>query len=164
MEDLAEKLLPLTEHATLPKSIVQDELAEAALLGEAVPSLWRSVKHLVSSDVRESLRKDPLLKKIDVGLRRLASLGGRGFEDRLRHSIEGPIKIDKVCDTNQYSSRYNAMQLRGVTHRIDRARDVLGYSPQLSFDESMSRFRQWYAATHGFGSAYWPLATLLDEI
>ncbi len=163
-KDLAEKLGPLTEHSSLPKRIAPEELAQPESVREAVPSLWRSAKHLVSSDVRESLRKDPLLRKFDVNLRWLASIGGRGFEDRLRHSIEGPIRIDKVYDTNQYSSRYNVMQLRGVTHRIDRARDVLGYSPQFSFDESMSRFRQWYAATHGFGGSYWPLATLLDTV
>jgi nucleoside-diphosphate-sugar epimerase len=162
-KDLALALQPLRETILPVANIATGALASAPMSSKRPSSLWRSAKHLVSSDVREALRKDPLLAKADSGLRRLASLAGRGFEDRLRHSIEGPITVDKVYDTNPHSSRYNVMQLRGVTHRTDRAREVLGYAPPLSFHESMTRFCLWYSAMHGFGAGYWPLAALLAE-
>lgn len=160
---LVDALQPLRDTSVPVASIATDALASGPISSKRPISLWRSAKHLVSSDVREALRKDPLLGKADSGLRRLASLVGSGFEDRLRRSIEGPIKVEKVYDDNPYSSRYNVMQLRGVTHRIDRAREVLGYRPPLSFHDSMARFCLWYAAMHGFGAGYWPLAKLLDE-
>ena len=55
------------------------------------------------------------------------------------------------------------MQSRGGWHRIDRAYEVLGYQPVLSFGKSMTRFRLWYETMYGFGEDYWPLAhTLID--
>jgi hypothetical protein len=120
------------------------------------------MKHIVSSEVREALRRDPLWAKCDIRLRRLAGLGGTAVEDRLRQSIEGPCRIAKVYDADRYSSRYNAMQLRGVWHRMDRAHQVLGYQPPLTFADSMTRFCLWYETMHGFGHPYWPLAKTLS--
>ena len=162
-KDLADQLAPLAEGARLAT------IAGSAVTVPGPPvvargTLWRTMKHLVSSDVRAALRSDPLLAKLDRRMRRLAALGGRNIEDRLRYSIEGAVKVGKVPDENPYSSRYIPMQMRGVWHRIDRARAVIGYEPPLSFAASMERFRVWYATMNGFGQPYWRLAKLLDTI
>lgn len=159
--DLADALMPLAER-TSPLADLPAELFAAQPRPAAKTSLWRSAKHLVSSDVREALRRDPLLARLDRRLRRLAGLAGARIEDALRLSIEGPLKVMKVADRNHYASRYNAMQLRKVTHRIDRARAVLGYAPVLDFSASMARFRAWYEGSHGFGADFWPLARTVE--
>jgi nucleoside-diphosphate-sugar epimerase len=159
--DLAETLRPLAELPSIP-NIPASRLPATARRNVPL-SVWRSIKHLVSSDVREALRRDPLLAKVDECMRNLAAIGGKRVEDTLRLSIEGAIKVPKVPDPNPYSSRYNRMQLRGVCHRIGRAREVLGYRPILSFGESMARFRAWYDTMYGFGEDYWPLAAVLMD-
>lgn len=159
--DLADALLPLAERDQ-PLEDLPASLFAAAPTGPEKTSLWKSAKHLVSSDVREALRRDPLLAKLDKRLRRLAGLAGGRIEERLRRSIEGPIKVGKVPDRSPYTSRYNAMQLRNVCHRIDRAREVLGYKPIIGFQLSMARFRTWYEITHGFREDFWPLACALN--
>lgn len=161
-KDLTDALLPLAELDRALASIEASAIAPPPAAPKPRASLWRSMKHLVSSDIREALRKDPLLAKLDQRVRKLAAAGGKSVEDRLRLSIEGPRKVAMVHDVNPYASRYNAMQLRGVWHRIDRAREVLGYEPPLSFAESMARFRLWYGAMHGFGEEYWPLVRTLN--
>ena len=163
-KDLSDALAPLAELDAPIASIPAQALRLPQAPAKPSISLWRSMKHLVSSDVREAIRRDPLWAKVDAKIRKLASLGGKSIEDRLRHSIEGPRKIAKVADAAAYSSRYNAMQLRGVWHRIDRAREVLGYEPLLDFSESMARFRIWYETMHGFGQPYWPLVRTLNAI
>ena len=161
-KDFTDALLPLAELSGPLPSIDASVLTPPPAPPKRPASLWRSMKHVVSSDIREALRKDPLWAKFDQRVRKLAAAGGKGIEDKLRHSIEGPRKVAKVYDVNPYSSRYNPMQLRGVWHRIDRARDQLGYEPQLRFDESMARFRVWYETMNGFNEPYWPLVRTLN--
>ena len=161
--DLANELLPLAELSAPLPTISGSAFRTPQPVPQQKVSLWRSMKHLVSSDVREALRRDPLWARFDKGLRGLAAAGGTRLEDRLRDSIEGARKVAKVTDPYPYSSRYNAMQLRNVWHRIDRARDVLGYEPPLDFTASMARFRLWYETMHGFGQSFWPLARTLNN-
>jgi hypothetical protein len=47
-----------------------------------------------------------------------------------------------------------ARQLRGVWHSGARAKAVLGYTPLLTFEASLARFRSWYAAMHGWNSSH----------
>jgi nucleoside-diphosphate-sugar epimerase len=159
--DLAEALLPLSERDR-PIDEVPAHLFRRSPEPPPKPSLFRSLKHLVSSDVREALRRDPLLARLDKGMRQLVAAAGGRIEDSLRHAIEGPIKVRQVPDRTPYTSRYNAMQLRNVHHHIDRARELLGYKPVLSFQASMARFRTWYEVTHGYGEDFWPLARALE--
>jgi nucleoside-diphosphate-sugar epimerase len=163
-KDLIDGLLPLAELSGPVPVIDADSLIVPPAVTPVRASVWSSMKHLVSSDVREALRRDPLWAKFDKQLRRLASAGGSGVEDRLRLSIEGARKVKKVSDQNPYSSRYNAIQLRGVWHRIDRAREVLGYEPPVRFAEGLARYRAWYQTMHGFGAPYWPLVKVLNAL
>jgi nucleoside-diphosphate-sugar epimerase len=162
-KDLTDALAPLAE-LSAPLSVIPASGVPSAPRVVESSSLWRSIKHLVSSDVREVLRRDPLLARFDARVRKLAAMGGKGMEDRLRYSIEGPTKVARVPDRNPYSSRYNTTQLRGVCHRIDRAQEVLGYRPVLSFGESMTRFGLWYQTMYGLGEDYWPLARTLYRL
>jgi nucleoside-diphosphate-sugar epimerase len=163
-KDLVDGLLPLAELSGPVPVIDADSLIVPPTVLPVPASVWSSMKHLLSSDVREALRRDPLWAKFDKELRRLAGSGGTAVEHRLRLSIEGPRKVKKVFDQNPYSSRYNAMQLRGVWHRIDRAREVLGYEPPVPFAESLARYRAWYQTMHGFGAPYWPLVKVLNAL
>lgn len=161
-KDLADALLRLAELAG-PLPNVKASALRFPPTAKSSSSLWKSVKHLVSSDVREALRRDPNWARFDKAMRRTAAVGGKGFEHKLRHAVEGPIKIEKARDAERFSSRYNALQLRDVRHRINRARDVLGYVPPLDFAGSMLRFCTWYETMYGFGQNYWPLARLLMD-
>ncbi len=162
-KDLADALLPLAERST-PLSALAVGEAEIPITTRPRTSLWKSVKHLFSSDVREALRRDPIWASFDKRLRSFAKLGGKGMEEYLRHSIEGPARIAKGANSNPLSSRYNTVQVRNVRHRIDHAREVLGYDPPLDFAASLARFRVWYETMHGMDQPFWQLAKLLETL
>jgi nucleoside-diphosphate-sugar epimerase len=163
-KDLSDALLPLAELTSPIANISAAELASPPIASQPPNSLWQSFKHLASSEVRAAIRRDPRWARVDTKLRKLVALTGTAMEDQVRHSIEGPRKIEKLYEPQRFSSRYTTMQLLGVCHRIDRARDILGYEPQLSFSQSMERFRLWYMAMHGFAQPYWPLARRLETV
>ena len=161
-KDLADALMPLAERAGPLPSVAAREVTPVTVAVPAPGSVWKSFKHLASSDVREAVRKDPRWARVDKGIRNLVARTGSKMEDRLRHSIEGPVKVSKVPDSNAYSSRYMTVQLRGIRHRLDRARDVLGYRPPLSFQESMRRYRDWHSQMYGFDQPFRPLARAIE--
>jgi len=118
-------------------------------------SLWGSMKHLASSDVRMALRKDPLLAKIDGGLRSLVAKLGSSVEDNLRLAIEGPIKAPHRSGGAKVNIRLSAQQLRGVWHRCDKAKAELGYRPRYTFAQSMAAFSRWLQDTRGMQEPDW---------
>jgi predicted dehydrogenase/nucleoside-diphosphate-sugar epimerase len=155
--DFTRELMPLTELETplpsLPKSTVK-------VLQGARPrsSLMRTIKHFASSEVRSALRTDPLLGRMEKGVRDLATRLPDRLQDRLRLSIGGPVSVAKVSTAPRFGSRYNQQQLRGVVHSSERAAREIGYTRVFDFAESMARFREWYSATRGIGTESWPLA------
>jgi nucleoside-diphosphate-sugar epimerase len=124
-------------------------------------SLWRALKHLVSSDVRQAMRRDPLWEKIDTTLRTLVSRLGTGVEESLRSSIAGPVRITSADSGPRLNVRLCAQQLRGVEHSSARAKAQLGYRPRYTFEQSMSAFGRWLATTRGIGEEHWPLVRVL---
>lgn len=124
-------------------------------------SLGRSLKHLVSSDVREALRKDPLLARVDKLARRSVAMMGPGIEGRLRRSIEGTTPVPRIDMLAGLQIGLCAQQLREVTHRDDRIRQVLGFAPPVGFQASMADFRRWYRAMFGADGDQWSLAQRL---
>lgn len=160
--EYADALLPWSE-AEPPPSIARDEAQR--LFPPAAPSEksspLASVKHLVSSDVRAALRKDPLLAKVDRAVRGMVAALPRSIEDSLRRRIEGPIRVPRAASVAPFDAYLTRLQLRGVKHQCERARRVLGYEPPHSFARSLDAFRSWYAALHGFGDRYWALARQL---
>jgi nucleoside-diphosphate-sugar epimerase len=161
-KDLADALLPLAELKAPIATVAAADVVAPLAKTPPLPPLWKSLKHLASSEVREAVRRDPRWARIDMAVRRLVAQSGAKIEDRLRHSIEGPQKVMRIDEPSPYSSRYTAMQLLGVCHRIDRARSVLGYEPKFNFAQSMTRYRAWYGALYGFGTPYWPLVRILE--
>lgn len=114
----------------------------------------RSLKHLVSSDVREALRKDPLLCKGDMFLRGLIAKLPGNLEDRVRLGVEGPTRVAKVDHAPAINWTFCAAQLRDVTHSCERLQRDLGYTPDHSFAESMSAYVRWYNRMHGYDTGF----------
>ena len=125
------------------------------------PRLWPAVKHLVSSDVRSALRKDPLLAKLDGAVRALVARLGSRVEDHLRLAIEGPQKNLPPATITKPSFRLSAQQLRGVRHRCDKAKADLGYRPPCSVAGSMAAFARWLQSTRGMGDPDWSARKIL---
>lgn len=120
-------------------------------------SVARSLKHLVSSDMRTALRKDPMWQSLDGVIRRGAALLGSAVEDRLRLSIEGPLPVHRTETENRLNLRLCAQQLRGVQHSCDLAKKTLGYVPLHSFSESMTAYQRWYRRVHHMDGPDWEL-------
>jgi nucleoside-diphosphate-sugar epimerase len=149
--------------ALVPEAAPAPTISRAQLLrlgatnGAAAFSLSRSLKHLVSREMRLVLRKDPLWARIDGVVRHGVARMGKAVEDTLRLSVEGPASIAKVTRAPQLDTRLCRQQLRGVRHACDMAKARLGYTPPYSVAESMEAFRRWYRAMHGMDPDVWPL-------
>jgi nucleoside-diphosphate-sugar epimerase len=141
------------------RHIARAELLRLAGAGptKKAPSIVGSLRHLVSSDVRAALRKDPLLAKLDYGARAAVSKLGRGVETKLRLGIEGPTPVLRPDPYANLTVGLCAQQLRNVWHRNDRAERVLGFRPVVSFAQSMVDFRKWYRKMHAMDTPYWPV-------
>jgi nucleoside-diphosphate-sugar epimerase len=121
------------------------------------PSALRSLRHLVSSDVRAALRKDPLLARLDKSARALVARMGSGMENRLRLGIEGPLPVVRPDPLAGLAMGLIGQQLRSVVHLPTQAGQVLGYQPPINFEASMSDFRRWYRRMHSMDSPHWEL-------
>ncbi|MBN2267753.1 MAG: NAD(P)-dependent oxidoreductase [Candidatus Babeliaceae bacterium] len=165
-KDFTEALMPIADRKDPLPSFPREEFLKLFRPEQRKDhiSFLRTIKHLVSSDVRAALRKDPFLEKVDHSIRSLIGKLPVRVEDRLRYAIEGPISVRKVADSNPYSSRYNVQQLRGVYHTCERAKKSLGYEPRYTFTESMTRFCAWYQAMYGVGTESWKLTRELETI
>jgi len=127
-------------------------------------SFFQSLKHLVSSDVRKAIRKDPMLAKIDIMARKSVSLVGYRVEDKLRSSIAGHPPVPKLPQDTPLNVGLTAQQLRGVRHTCEKAKNTIGYVPTRSFKQSMDAFSRWYRRHNGLDSDYWPLLKMLWNV
>lgn len=162
-KDVVDALRPLWPDAPPSPAIERDALLRlrAAFTAKPRATLGASLKHLVSSDVREALRKDPFWARIDIAMRKgVAKLGPR-MEDKMRLAVEGPVRVAKAAPGRGLNLPLSIQQLRGVRHSCAAAKAMLGYSPRYSFAESMDAYRSWYHSLTGQDSAYWPLARYL---
>jgi nucleoside-diphosphate-sugar epimerase len=156
-KSVIDHLRPLTESSEDVPVLSREQLLRLDRTEARRGSLWRSLKHLVSSDVRQAIRKDPLWESLDSALRRGVTRLGRNVENTLRISIEGPIKVTRASDVAKINARLCKQQLREVTHSCEAAKQQLSYRPLHSFAESMNAFRDWYRQHHGMDSSVWPL-------
>jgi nucleoside-diphosphate-sugar epimerase len=159
------ELRPLVPDGTPPVPSIEARVVQDLLVAQrpAPASLWRSLKHLVSSDVREVLRRDPLLARIDAGLRRAVALLGSATEERLRLAIEAPPGKRPAASRFDIDLRLTAQQLRTVVHSSRRAREALGYQPRHSFAASMQAFRAWYRSISGATSSFGDLFSRIQS-
>ena len=163
-KEMTEGLMELAERSRPMASVAAEDVVIPTFAPAPLPPLWQSLKHLASSDVREALRRDPRWARVDAAVRRLVARSGAKIEDRLRMSIEGPQRVGKIPEQSRYTSRYMAVQKRGIWHSIDRARDAIGYTPVLSFKAGLERYREWYKLMYGFGSEFWPLTREIERL
>jgi 2-alkyl-3-oxoalkanoate reductase len=107
-------LLRLIEPHPAQPSIDREDLVKLSV-PRAAPqwSLGRSLKHLVSTEVRAALRRDPLWAGLESGLRRRVAVFGGSVENRLRIGIDGPVRVEKVSLEHGIDVRLTAQQLRG---------------------------------------------------
>ncbi|MBL8379248.1 MAG: NAD(P)-dependent oxidoreductase [Burkholderiales bacterium] len=125
-------------------------------------SLAKSLKHLISSDVRQAMRKDPLWERIDQGLRATVARLGSATETRMRLSIEGPMRPEKGRRRAGLNYAMCAQQLRGVRHSNARARELLSYQPPHSFSQGIGAYAAWYRAHHGLDTGFADLISKLS--
>jgi nucleoside-diphosphate-sugar epimerase len=122
------------------------------------PSVATSIRHLVSSEVRAALRKDPLLAKLDLLGRTAVRKMGRGIESKLRLGIEGPAPVSRPNPYASLTVGLCTQQLRDVRHLNERAECVLGFRPPVNFRQSMADFRAWYRKMHGMDTPFWDIS------
>jgi len=162
-KQVIDALLPLCPGAPEPMSIERGDLVK---LREGFSprhriNLLGSMKHLVSSDVRAALRKDPLLARIDGALRGAVASLGAAFEDKMRLAVEGPIHIARAEPMRSVNVQLSGPQLRGVRHSCTQAKALIGYKPRYSFANSMEAYRAWFRSHVGQNSSSWALARYL---
>ncbi len=150
-----DSLLPLVSSVRNVPRVSREQLERTGGRPSRQISIRKALKHLVSSDVREAFRKDPLWEKVDVALRRTVARLGKEREDALRLSVEGPLKVQPLAPP--FDPVLCRQQLRGVVHSCELAKQRIGYKPVFSVDESMEAFRNWYRLEHGMNTPAWPL-------
>jgi hypothetical protein len=160
--DVIQGLVPVAECADSIPLITREELSRLRMSnGKSSLSLMRSLKHLVSSDVRAALREDPLWAKLEEAFGQSVTRLGKNAEERLRSAIAGPPRIAKTNGTPHYNLHLSLQQLRGVRHGCDLAKQELGYKPLYTFAASMRAFCAWYRSQHGMDTGSWDLLKLL---
>jgi len=137
-------------------------LEEAKLLAQAPPKkkggIFKSMKHLASSEVREVLRTDPLLGSAETVAKNVAKKLPASWQDRIMQSSNGKPKSTKTKPG--YSPKPIQQQLRNASYSNDRASEVLGYKPIVSMSESHDAFRDWYRTFFGIESGFHDLLSV----
>ncbi len=122
-------------------------------------SMKNSIKHLLSSDMRKSLRRDPYIgsaEKFAVGwAKRLPTAMQSRFRDN-DHEI-----TPAVTSKQAVSVRLLGQQLRNVSYSSSAANELLGYQPGIDFTSSIDRFEQWAVLHWGLGSSSYQLLSEL---
>ncbi|MEO8715174.1 MAG: NAD(P)-dependent oxidoreductase [Acetobacteraceae bacterium] len=146
--DLIDALVPLAGRAgPVPSLPLTDTFWSPRAPIVARSSPLRSLLHLLSSDVRAALRKDPMLESIDTTIRSLVARVPL-VEAQLRNRVEGPIRVARIGEQGRYTSAFSRQQLRMVAHELGRAESVLGYHPERHFDAALERYARWYRETY----------------
>ncbi len=159
-----ERLSPLVQADRPVARIGRDELLRVgASRDKSRHPFLRSIKHLVSSEMRRALRKDPMWEKFDMALRRGVARLGNAAENALRISVEGPIRVGKVDTGPRLNAQLCTQQLREVRHSCELAKTRIGYRPVYTVAESMDAFDRWYRFHHGMDSDLWHMTRQLDR-
>lgn len=116
-----------------------------------------ALKHLMSDEVRSALRLNPtwaaLENRVKAGVRKL----GKDTEARLRSDLNGPIKVTIKRLQHPFDRVLVSQQVRDVRHDPSHCYRELGFTPPLSFAQSMQSFRDWYMSHFEPASPEWAL-------
>lgn len=159
--DLIMELEPvLRDHPAIPSIRVEMFADDGAAPGPSPlrkQGLASALKHLASDEVRTALRGNPMWASMEKTAKGGVRLMGKGVEDRLRNTFAGPIKVAVARPEEMIDRPLIAQQLRGVKHDPGRCHRELGFTPPLTFAESMESFRNWYIEHFDLGSSEWAM-------
>ena len=153
--EVIDGLMPLNDGCDRPRSLTEVEARKH--IDHADRSGITSVRGVVKGvlgnpHTRELIKKNALLS----GAFRTARSASEKLPRKVRVRLSRK-HVAKKSDTASYDGKLSLHQLRGVHHSCARAKDKLGYEPEVTFARSMEVFRAWYEATHCYGSEFWPL-------
>jgi nucleoside-diphosphate-sugar epimerase len=160
--ELVDRLLPLADTTASPPSIPLHEARAIVERAEpAAASVRGALRHLVSGEVRDALKRDAWFARTERTLKSLIK-AAPPLDRRLRAGFASADRPAQVVRGSTVSPRLLKQQLRGVVYSQERARRLLGYEPPLAFHASVASFTEWYAAHYGFRDEWWPLVQHLQ--
>jgi len=77
---------------------------------------------------------------------------------RTEEKTQLPLTYKNSVDLTDLNADLCRQQLRGVQHKIDRAKTLLNYQPRLNSDESFEVFKDYYTKLYGYGTEYWHIS------
>jgi len=75
-------------------------------------------------------------------------MANKGYKPLITIQIEGATPVNKRKERLEFHASLCGQQLREGRHSIARARSELGYSPEVSYRQSMDNFKTWYRRLH----------------
>ena len=155
--ELVNRLAPLADAtAPVPSIPLDDARALVQRAEPAAASLRRAVRHLVSSEVRQALKRDAWFAQAERSLKS-AIKGVPPLDQTLRQRFASSERVSRAAGGPTVAPRLLKQQLRGVVYSQERASRLLGYVPPLTFDASMTGFADWYGVHYGWRDEWWPL-------
>ncbi|WP_447968762.1 NAD-dependent epimerase/dehydratase family protein [Nitrospira sp. M1] len=151
--ELTKYLLPLTGK-TKAISISKQDIERHITAPKVSYNPVASLKHLVGSNVREALRLDPMLCKVDMFFRGIVAKLPGDLEEKVRLTVEGPTAIAKVTNAAPINWQFCSAQMRGVFHSCDLAQKELNYTPEVTFHESMKAYIKWHNTMRGYDTEF----------
>lgn len=152
--DVVDSLWPIVGDAPPVGSIGVDEARRFVANQRDGFTLAQAARRIAGlGELKRVVKQTPTLLRWARRCKKWSEYGPR----RLRQVFEAGPRIATASAASPNWSRLVAHQLRGVRHRCDRARQELGYRPELTFAQSTAEFRRWYEAYCGFGADEWPL-------
>jgi nucleoside-diphosphate-sugar epimerase len=140
----------LTDHAewvgvNLPRVSIQELVApvrQRLVLDSAkvLPQI------LLSGEMRNLLRKIPIIDLLEGGLYRCFSSLSSETQQKLRVALNGPVRVSEngCAAPIFYRDDPNiSSQSRLVAHSSEKARRILGYSAPVSYEEGMALTKAW---------------------
>jgi len=167
-KDVVDQLLPLAADvdsvAFVPAENARQFLASA-------PPFMRSAigtakKIVAVPEVKQLVKQNITLTRSFVRWRARFSHLPKGPRTKLVSLFKGSANSSRNetdTDLSQLDPRGIRHQLRGVRHSTEKARQTLGYEPEISFLDSMRAFRKWYRAAHGLNGGCAHLIAMLDQ-
>ncbi len=142
--DVVAALRPLADAAD-PPAIEAIELARRRDALTALPrlALIRSLAHLISPEVRETVRRDPLVDRAYQAVRRTVAWLSPRAHARIRRAVGRGARTE----VDGIDVALSARQLRGVRHSCELATRGLGYRPLHSCADSLEAFGAWYRSS-----------------
>jgi hypothetical protein len=129
----------------------------AASTPPRAPSVRRSLQHLLSSEVRDTLREDPLIARIESVAKSFAGAMPSPVEKALRRQVDPVVRHAASSSGPGVSIPLLRQQLRQVRYSCESAQSALGYRPVVSFPQSMDAFHRWYQEAFGWNTDWWSL-------